>query len=170
MSISYPTTDGARHEDYVGAVLSTGEHNHYHDSYFYALVWDGTKVAEVEYASTAYSGGGSATVDATPDVLAAAAQWRLEGWVYYAVMEAHRERLLPTVGRTVRSTTTRGKNKGVVGVVGWVGPNSYSRDPEATRLRVQTADGEQRWLDGDRVEVVEPGPIDLAAILRHAAA
>jgi len=58
---------------YVGAVIALREANGYHDSDFFALVWDADKgeAFEVEYGSTrgAYTGG--ASVDATPEVLAA---------------------------------------------------------------------------------------------------
>lgn len=55
---------------HVGKVLQNREQNMYHDSYFYAVYWDeetGTPKS-TEYASTAYGGGGSCTVDATDEI------------------------------------------------------------------------------------------------------
>jgi hypothetical protein len=61
---------------YAGAVLATGEHNILDDSYFYALVWDGSRLIEVEYGATAWwSYHNGAQVDATDDVRAAALEW-----------------------------------------------------------------------------------------------
>ena len=171
MSIKYTKTDGTIDESFVGAVIARGEHNHYHDSYFYAVVWDDEagRTREVETHSTAYGGPWpSVTIDATPEVLAKVDQYRREQWVYSSVLNADRARHTPIVGDRVRSTTTRGKNKGVQGIVGHVAADTYSRDESAQRLRVQLDDGEQRWLSGSRVEIIDPRPIDYNAILRIA--
>ena len=50
-----------REVSYEGCVISTGEHNYYDDSDFYAIVWEPEKkcVNEVGYASTRYGSDGN---------------------------------------------------------------------------------------------------------------
>jgi hypothetical protein len=57
--------------EYVGAVLGTRERNYYDDSDFYAVVWDEERqcVKSVEYATTRFGGGGTASPDATEEVI-----------------------------------------------------------------------------------------------------
>ena len=68
------------HETYVGCVIYLGEHNGYHDSDFYAIVWDdeNEKAKKVEYASTrGWSYPNYATfADATEEVLEKYAAWQ----------------------------------------------------------------------------------------------
>ena len=62
-------------ESYVGRVLETYEENGYHDSDFYAVVWDDEteSIIHKQYATTRfYSNGYGAKVDATPEVIAKA--------------------------------------------------------------------------------------------------
>ena len=65
--------------EWQGCVLNTGEYNGYHDSDFYAVVWDAEKqdARRVVYASTrGWSYPNSAVVDATPEVIA---EWKAWG-------------------------------------------------------------------------------------------
>ena len=66
-------------EFYQGLVLEKGEHNYWDDSDFYALYWSEKeqKPVECEYASTRYYGGGSATVDATPEIVEKYNAWKV---------------------------------------------------------------------------------------------
>lgn len=61
------------HETYVGCVIELGEYNGYHDSDFYAIVWDNEegKTKQITYASTrGWSYPNYATfADATDEVL-----------------------------------------------------------------------------------------------------
>ncbi len=66
-------------EEYVGKVISTYERNGYHDSDFYAVVWDDAaqQPKSIVFASTrgwSYPAYGSSE-DATPEVLAAYQAW-----------------------------------------------------------------------------------------------
>ena len=73
-----PITDYHGNASYVGKVVSTYEDNGYHDSYFYAVVWDDDAKAprKIETHSTAFScGKAGASVDATPERQAAYAAW-----------------------------------------------------------------------------------------------
>lgn len=66
------------YDTHIGHVLWEREQNLYHDSYFWATVWDPVKKEpkSFEYNSTAYAGGDGCLVDATPEVLAAVEEYR----------------------------------------------------------------------------------------------
>lgn len=159
---------------YGGRVLETYERNGYDDSDFCALVWDDetATVRTVTYASTrgwTYHNG--ATVDATPDVIMASRHWAAERWQAEMIRREESARTQPTKGREVRSLTTRGKNVGVMGVVMWHGPDQYRSSKWQTLYRVGIkVSGEEklRYLDASRVKVVNPDPIDVAAIAQFA--
>lgn len=54
-----------------GMIIRTYERNQYHDSYFYAVVFDGKHESHVQYAATAYGCQGChAQVDASEELLA----------------------------------------------------------------------------------------------------
>jgi hypothetical protein len=157
MSITFPGHD----PQYVGAVLDTREENLAHDSYFHAIVWDGEKVTSVETHSTAYGGPWpTVTVDATQETIDAALAWFRPRWLAARVREAERMAAEIQVGRRVRSTTTRGKNVGFSGIVRRCTVNTYSTDPSAMRVQIEAENGETRWMDDKRVEVVDPAPVD----------
>jgi hypothetical protein len=161
MAITYPDSEPR----YVGAVLDTREENLAHDSYFHAIVWDGEKVTSVETHSTAYGGPWPAiTLDATADVLDAALAWYRKQWLAAAIKTADRIAREITVGKTVRSTTTRGKNVGVVGVVKRAIVNGFSSRDDAMRIQVELPSGELRWMDDNRLEVVDPEPANVDAL------
>lgn len=126
--------------EYEGLVLGERECNGYHDSYFYAIVWNAEKGApeEVEYGATAYPGGGFAKVDASPEVRAA-----YEAWV--AAIEAKKVRK----GRVVRVLV--GKLAGAVGEVFWIGSDKFRRGAKRVGLKVN---GESVFCPFENVEVV----------------
>lgn len=155
---------GHRVVEFEGLVLATYERNGYHDSDFYAVVWNpATRRPEHrEYGSTSsWTYHNHATVDATPDVAEAAAAW-YRGYVLDREMTRVKNVARAVVkGKTVRSLTTRGKNAGVRGVVRWVGETRYGK-------RVGVAvEGEEklRYLDADRVAVLDPDTIDAAEVV-----
>ncbi len=147
----------AHETTYEGCVLRTGEHNYYDDSDFYAMVWDREtqSVKKVIYATTrgwTYHNG--AKVDATAEVRELAETWeanRLFG-LFYDEMKAEKLAALKELaqGVEVRSLTTRGKNKGVVGTVVRVMKSSYGPGDVVGVM----VDGETkpRWIDTERVE------------------
>lgn len=155
---------------FEGCVLYTGEHNYYDDSDFYALVWDDEagKVREIEYASTrGWSYHNGAKVDATEQVRAKAVQWLagilLDRYIGEAVAKLTEEAEGIRKGVHVRSTTTRGKNVGVEGVVVWEGVDEYKVStwarhntprenwPKRYGVKVEGED-KLRYLSGDKVE------------------
>lgn len=182
--------------EYEGAVLGEWERNGYNDSDFLAAVWDEDeqKVKTIEWGTTRFpTYHNRCVVDATDEVKAKAAVVKAEAAYRFSVYRAEDAQKDPTVGKTVRSLTTRGKNKGAVGTVvkretdPYKGPyyaNGY-KDPNSIfyqRVLVQVwgtwvPDGEMinafptgsdkfalNWMAADSVEVVNPKPIDYDAL------
>lgn len=150
---------------YAGAVLDTYERNGYHDSDFFAVVWDAEAggVRSILTHSTAWwSGHSGAVVDATEEAWEAARAAILPKVVEALRKLAEEEAVKPYVDRRVRSLTTRGKNKGVEGVVRWYGEDRYRptyRDSTIKHYRVGIAvEGEEklRYLPVESVEVIDP--------------
>jgi hypothetical protein len=160
--------DEAHEVTFEGCVLRTGEHNWHDDSDFYALVWDEEqgKVREIEYATTrGWTYHNSAKVDATPEARAKAVAWQaaqlFELYVEKAVAANREELERIDLGMEVRSTTTRGKNKGVVGTVEWIGANGYGPGYRVG-LHVE-GEIKRRYLDLERVERTDlPEDMDAA--------
>lgn len=144
-----------------GFVLATRERNGYHDSDFYAIVWDddANEPREIWYATTSgwtYHNG--ATVDATPEIRARYNAWRAQRDAEERARAEEEERKRPVKGKTVRSLTTRGKNVGITGKVVWYGEDRYRSTRWATYYRVGVrVEGEPklRYIDADRVEVID---------------
>ena len=116
-------------ESYVGRVLETYEENGYHDSDFYAVVWDDEteSIIHKQYATTRfYSNGFGAEVDATPEVIAKATAERKSRFLKSAI-EADKETAKKVAkGKMVEINRGR-KNRGVIGEVFWVGnPEKFS--------------------------------------------
>lgn len=153
---------------YVGAVLSTYERNGYDDSDFYAIVWDDEtqSLRHVMYATTrgwTYHNG--AKVDATPEALERATEALAETLGRVMLGQARKDATEPLKGRTVRSLMTRGKSVGLVGEVKWYGPDKYAVTkygvpaPMKVGVRVK-GEPKLRYLPADRVEVLNPEPVD----------
>lgn len=166
---------GDRQVKYVGATLYRGEHNGYHDSDFYALVWDEDTqaVIKVSIGSTSYwSYHDGATVDATDDVKVKAARYLLCEAVARHQELAVQEASVPAVGDRVRSLTTRGKAKGAVGEIVWSGDDQYRSSrhlvKQPQRFAILTDGGEKVYVNDDRVELVEPKPVDEGLVLHRA--
>lgn len=154
-------------ESYRNAVLYKGEHNYYDDSDFYAIVWNGSKLEEIEYSSTrSWSYYNTAHVDATEDILLAAEAWLVP--IYVERLKSQFDKIVndPTsLGATVKSTTTRGKNKDVIGKVMWKGKNSIGMPIVGLKV---TGREKLSYLGVDKVEVCNVELPDPEAILRRA--
>jgi hypothetical protein len=150
-------------------VLVTYERNGYDDSDFCALVWDDSRVKEVTYASTrGWTYHNSTVVDATPEVQHAARAYFLGAVLAAELRNAENSTLVPEKYDLVLSTTTRGKNVGVRGVLRWIGPDSYARSyggiaPMRAGIKVE---GETKlcYVPLDKVQRIEPRAIDTAEI------
>jgi hypothetical protein len=170
MSLRY-SVDGEPVVKYEGAVLQTYEHNGYHDSYFYAIVYDAETdtVKEVEYGSTAYGGGMGVTVDATDEARAAAQRILFEERITATVEHYYKVARTPDHGKLVRVTATKsGKDRklagqvvpaGTTGKVFFVGDDRYRRG--AKRYGIQTEAGERIYAGPDVFEVVDPEQYEL---------
>ena len=116
-------------ESYVGRVLETYEENGYHDSDFYAVVWDDEteSIIHKQYATTRfYSNGYGAKIDATPEIIEKATAERKNRFLKSAI-EADEE-TAKTVAKGKMVEINRGrKNRGIIGEVFWVGnPDKFS--------------------------------------------
>lgn len=109
-------------ETFVGCVLDTYEVNGYDDSDWYAIVWDeSTQSVHLEqYDTTRGVMYGSATVDATPDVIEKARMFATDVLTTNKIAD-HK---IVGEGKTVKSLTVRGKAKGITGTV-----ERLERDP-----------------------------------------
>ena len=161
----------ASETSYTGAVLGTYEYNGAHDSDFYAVVWDNDLecMRAVWYASTSsWTYHNSARADATDAVKAAALEWYRPKWVQAAALRLDQHARAVKVGRVVRSLTKRGRNVGVVGEVRRIENSAYGAGKVAG-ISVAGKD-KWRWVPVDRVEVVDPDPVDMTELRRQAAA
>lgn len=139
---------------YEGCVLSTYERNGYHDSDFYAVVWDEEKqaVTEVEYDTTRCGDGGYAKVDATMDVLRKVYRY------YWKLGRARFDKytnpqMAKDFGKGDKVVVVRGRKipQGTVGTVFWIGTkyNFYNyRDEERVGIEV---DGVRMFLPAEYV-------------------
>lgn len=154
------------HVEFSGAVLRTRERNWHDDSDFYAIVWDreAKRLRTVDYATTRSGGTDDnfATIDATPDVIAAAGDWAAEQArpaIMADVAAAMRE---VTIGKRVRMTATRrGKNSppaGTEGEVFWAGErrSQYGTWSYGTRYGFRADDGTTYFAAAGDLEVIDP--------------
>lgn len=145
---------------HVGLVISTGEYNGYHDSDFFADVWNDEKgcIERVEYASTrGWTYPNSATVDATPEVLAKVAAY------YQRMADAHAEKRrvereaaeaeraeievqLAAVRKLKGSVVKLGKREGELF---WVG---VAKTGKSVRVGIRTPAGDVHWGAGSSIK------------------
>ena len=59
--------DGVK--SFEGCVVNEYEENYINDSYWYAVVWNGSEFEEILYRTTATAGAGCATVDASEELM-----------------------------------------------------------------------------------------------------
>jgi hypothetical protein len=153
-----------------GLVLQTGEHNHYDDSDFYAVVWNPAagQPQEIEYATTrGWTYRNTATPDATPEVLAAYDAWQAERTRKAAEQQAAAELATPRPGKTVRVVKGRKIPAGTVATVAWYGEGRVyggsARRQGIAPMRVGlSVDGTSVYTDASNVEVIaQAGPATL---------
>lgn len=140
--------------EYEGCVINTYERNGYHDSDFYATVWDEEKqaVVDIEYDTTRAGGGGYATIDATEETLRKVYRYyKRIGRKQFCIFN---EEQAKQFGKGDQIVVVRGRKvkKGTVGLVFWKGScyNHYSRRNE-DRVGIEV-DGEKIFLPADYVE------------------
>jgi len=137
---------------YEGCVFDLRERNGYHDSDFYAVVWDEGEqcIKNYEYDTTRYAGGGWANVDATEEVRRKADEW-LVNWAYRNNKLAD-ERQAKAVerGKLVRVVAGRKVPTGTEGKVFWMQDMNFDpygrRHGRRTKIGL-TLDGEKETVD-----------------------
>jgi hypothetical protein len=153
---------------YEGAVLELFERNGYHDSDFFALVYDEDedRVKAVQYATTrGWTYANSASIDATDEVLAKATAASIREARRIIQSQEQLKAETVAVGKTVQlvsdfngrkqPSAKAGEEAQVRGVyednyrVGWEGRKLY-------KATVDFADGRSISLATDRFEVVDP--------------
>ena len=116
-------------ETYVGRVLETYEENGYHDSDFYAIVWDDetNSLIHKQFATTRfYSNGYGAKIDATPEIIEKATAERKTRFLKSAIEKDEETAKTVAKGKMVEINRGR-KNRGIIGEVFWVGsPDKFS--------------------------------------------
>lgn len=146
---------------YVGAVLDDREENGYHDSDFYAVVWDAeeARLKRVGYNSTRHAGGGSCKVDATPEVYEKAKEWLFE-WAKGVIRQKYEEDSTACVkDRKVRVVKGRKVPKGTEGILFWKGEyQHYTKVGIALSEEKDEKGGykDVAWTYLKNIEVVEP--------------
>lgn len=157
---------GDKQETYIGAVLDIWERNGSWDSDFYALVWDNMdeRCKVIEYASTrcwTYHNG--AHVDAGESVQRRAREWFIPKVRENQVALARIAAMEVKVGDIVRSTTKRGKNVGVEGMVRRIEIDRYKSTSWSTHYRYAVeviGEDSYRWLSDASTEKVNVEPIN----------
>ena len=165
------------HRTYEGAVLRLRERNFMDDSDFYAIVWNGARVTVDEYATTRFpTDDNHASVDATPEVKAAAGEWAVEHMkpIIREAMAAEAAQVRVGSRVSVREPVSRGPNAtdaGATGRVFWMGESfsQYGTWSRGWRAGVNL-DGSGRtvWIDAYRLDVIDPDPVDEADVVRVA--
>lgn len=151
---------------YHGLVLREYECNGYNDSDFYAVIWDEEKQApkHIMWATTrgwTYACG--CVVDATPEVREKYESWvgrRNGAWAEYYKQQA---KYIPVKGKTIRSTTVKGKAKGKQGLITWVGQSPYGEQA----IRFITDSGEAFFVSCEKAEILNEETGNWLVCARH---
>jgi hypothetical protein len=140
---------------YVGLVVSLFEENGSWDSDFFAMVWDAESksLKRVMYDTTRGAMYGSASVDATPEVLAEVEAMRERNRAQHDADRAARLACMAEKGSKVRVDGIKGKHSGLngsEGVVFWKGPDRYSKYDIRVGVEIN---GTKHFLNGRNVFV-----------------
>ena len=130
--------------DFTGCVLSTREYNGYHDSDFYAIVWDEEQgcVREIEDGTTrAYAPSKYSRADASEEVRAKARAWYASNAAIRASARIRLERAFNAirVGDEVKVVAGRKVALDTIGEVVWVGQDRFN--PRTYRVGMRISDG-----------------------------
>ena len=155
---------------FAGRVLSIGEHNRYHDSDFFAMVWTDGGPKKIEYASTrGWSYFNGAKTDATPEVLKAYGVWQEDQRRLAVAAKQRRDEqrakiraAMPAFGQTWQVESKRSKVPygTLVDICddpqlsGYAPPLQRSETPEERyqqcpsnfRVRIRVPLGDQAWV------------------------
>jgi len=157
---------------YEGQVLSTYEKNGYHDSDFYARVWDREEeeVKSIKYDTTRFAGGGRAVVDATEQTINEVNEHARERLFDHLKLKDEKDSRDPQVGKEVKVVSGQKVEPGTTGILFWVGDGtSYSRWGDDTYKVGISPSGETdedgmhpdaKWTYLKHLEVVDPEQYD----------
>jgi len=152
--------------DFTGCVLGTSERNGYHDSDFYATVWDEEQgcVRTIDDGTTrAYAPSKYHRADATEEVVAKARAWwnrEVGPKMAYSVLMGRRAFI--DVGCEVEVIKGRKVAKGTKGEVVWKGRDGFR--PNSYRIGLRLLDGTRVYTSMDNVMklgVTPPSEADL---------
>lgn len=168
--------------DFSGCVLGISERNGYHDSDFFATVWDEEQncVRTIEDGTTrCYAPSKYGRADATEEVRAKARAW----WSREVGPKQGRsvllgQRLAIDVGSTVEVVKGRKIAKGTVAEVVWKGRDGFYRSygltfvlpPRAFRLGLRLKDGTRVFTSMENVAklgVTEPTEAEVAEWVKN---
>lgn len=165
-------------EEYKGATFYDFERNGYHDSDFYAVVWDAEAkcVRSIEYATTRFGGTDSNRVvtDATDEVVAAMAEVEAENYRQDLIDQWRADAAYVRKGSRVRLTRTFNGRKqpkveeGTEGTVIWRGASNYYGQGDRIGLKVEGLE-EPVWMAATNVKVIEPQEVNEELINEAAA-
>lgn len=136
---------------YDGCVLWHREENGYHDSDWYATVWDeeSQSVKEVLFQTTRAGMNGSAEIDCTIENKIKAAKWQANRLFTSCIREIA---VSVTIGRTVEVVKGRKVPKGIVGKVVKMKENAYQSWNE--QVLIETDDEDEYWTYEDNLKVL----------------
>jgi len=143
--------------EHSGFVLSLYESNGYHDSDFYAVVWnpETQEPENVEYATTRFPCCNNAIIDATPDVVKAANEWRLRRYKERDAEIKAAFDAIPQIDSSVMVSVSKGKNKaldGKIGKVFWIGSGFGYKSTKRAGVEI---DGERYFFSADNLYLVD---------------
>jgi hypothetical protein len=153
--------------NFAGCVLGVSEYNGYHDSDFYATVWDEEQgcVRTIEDGTTRlYAPSKYSRADATPEVREKARNWwatKVGPKQAYSVLMGRKAYI--DVGAEVEVIKGRKLPKGTVGEVTWRGKDSFN--PRAFRIGMRLANGTRVYTAMDnlvKLNVIPPTEAELA--------
>lgn len=165
----YHTGSAKRHEDcvegcgerplykismYEGCVISTRERNGYHDSDFYAIVWDekNQTVQSVEYATTRFACSTFADIDATTEALDKAQLDYEQRYLQSLKYQYDRVSKVPQKGKMVEVVKGRKVPIGTKGEVFWTGDTQWG-----PRIGIRCDESKATWfIMAENVVVLEP--------------
>jgi len=133
----------------------TRERNFYHDSDFYAVVWDEVegKTRVIEYATTRFpTYHNRAGADATKEIQAKASEYNYGLFLEQCQAANVRQSRQIATDRRVKVVKGRKVPIGTEGVVKWTGMGNYRK----MRARIETDEGEEHFIDCSNLEVIEP--------------
>jgi len=140
---------------YIGRTVAVHEVNGYDDSDFMATVADEDgNFIDIMYGTTRFAWRGNATIDATPEIMAAyRAHLAAER---EAAAEAARRREAGRIGKGTPVVVRKGRKVpvGTEGVVGWLGWQTFGHR-KSLRIGIRV-DGEMVFTAASNVRVVDP--------------